>query len=161
MKSAKLLECAYPLMAVCEPVPIVLYPSPNIFINSRQPFPPSPPYRTPINIYPLIVQKVQTLDYFFAMPAIRPTLEYKYQHREFRQKLIIPYGRLIPHGFGPQFKPTRSIYNEQTDKPENIRRILLQRRRVDGKVPSPFPFSLLNAIDNENTDNALRRPHNC
>ena len=83
--------------------------------------------------------------FFFAMPAIRPSLEYKYQHREFRQKLVTPYGRLIPPGFGPQFKPTRSMYYEQTDKPEDIRRILLQRRRVDGKVPlsSPPLFSFL------------------
>lgn len=76
---------------------------------------------------------------FVAMPVIRPTLEYKYQHREFRQKLLPPYGRSCPPRSGPKFRPTRPIYREVTNNRDNIRRILLQRRRVDGKVP-PLPF---------------------
>lgn len=122
------------------PCPIVLYSPHNIFINLTTPFPPSLPltHTHSINIFPPIVQKVDSGLFLFAMPAIRPILEYKYQHRQFRHKLKPPYGRSCPPRFGPKFKPTRPIYDEQ--EPEKIRSILLQRRRVDGKVPlSLFP----------------------
>lgn len=132
--------------------------SPDTFIKSTNPFfPPryllklSQTRLSPLTYsqshIPQFFQKVQTLIVFlaFTMPAIRPTREHGYQYHHYVLQLAPPFSRKSGGNFGPKFKPTRSIYVEGDDVNDCLK-TLVQRRRVDGKVPShhhhypPFLF---------------------
>lgn len=103
------------------------------------------PYILPLTYSPNLPEGTYTdLILIFTMPAIRPTHEHGYQHHHYVFQLVPPFSRKSGANFGPKFKPTRSIYVE-ADVVNDCLKTLVQRRRVDGKVPShhhspPFLF---------------------